>query len=201
MKFFKRFLQRKQSIDMNHYLIVGLGNIGPQYFDTRHNIGFYILDYIAQENQLEFDSLKLGFMAQWNFRGKKVFLLKPTTLMNRSGRSITYWLKKKKIHIENTLIMTDELQLPFGKMRIRAKGSTAGHNGLKNIEECLGTQHYNRLRFGIGSKSPIQNKVDFVLGKWNDLEQNKICLLLPKCLEITKYFVLHGVSKTMNHFN
>lgn len=186
---------------MNHYLIVGLGNIGPKYFDTRHNLGFYIIDHIAQENHLAFDSSKLGFIAQWSFKGKKVFLLKPTTFMNRSGRSVYYWMKKKKIHLENTLIMTDELQIPFGKIRIRAKGSSAGHNGLNSIEEHLGTQNYNRLRFGIGSKSPIGDKVAFVLGKWNDDEQKKIDTLLPQCLEIAKHFIVHGMSKTMNQFN
>ncbi|MCY4217446.1 MAG: aminoacyl-tRNA hydrolase [Flavobacteriaceae bacterium] len=201
MKLIKRFRRRKQSIDMNHFLLVGLGNIGRQYFDTRHNIGFYIMDYIAQENQLEFNSSKLGFVAQWNFKGRKVFLLKPTTFMNRSGRSVNYWLKKKKIHLQNTLIMTDELQLPFGKIRVRAKGSSGGHNGLNSIEEYIGSKNYNRLRFGIGSKDPIGNKVAYVLGQWHDEEQKKIDVLLPQCFEMAKYFVLHGVSKTMNHFN
>ncbi len=186
---------------MNHFLLVGLGNIGPQYFDTRHNIGFSIIDHIAKENQLEFNSSKLGLMTQWNFKGRKVLLLKPTTLMNRSGRSVNYWLKKKKIHLQNTLIITDELHLPFGKMRVRSRGSSAGHNGLNSIEEYLGTQHYNRLRFGIGSKNPIENKVAYVLGPWHDEEQKKIDVLLHQCFEIGKYFVLHGVSKTMNHFN
>ena len=121
--------------------------------------------------------------------------------MNRSGRSVNYWLKKKKIHLQNTLIMTDELQLPFGKIRVRAKGSSGGHNGLNSIEEYIGSKNYNRLRFGIGSKDPIGNKVAYVLGQWHDEEQKKIDVLLPQCFEMAKYFVLHGVSKTMNHFN
>ncbi|MCY4560757.1 MAG: aminoacyl-tRNA hydrolase [Flavobacteriaceae bacterium] len=195
------FHKRKQQNLMNNYLIVGLGNVGMEYFDTRHNIGFYILDYIAQENKLKFDSKKLGYLTQWDFKGKRIFLLKPSTFMNLSGRSVNYWLQKKKISTENMIIIADELQLPFGKIRLRAKGSSAGHNGLNSIESYLGTQKYNRLRFGIGTSEPIYNKVAFVLGKWTEHEQKQIDLLLPKCAQIVNTFVLRGLSHTMNQYN
>lgn len=186
---------------MRGYLVVGLGNIGNQYFDTRHNIGFYIVDYIAQKQNLSFESKRLGYTTIWNLKGKKIHLLKPTTYMNLSGRSVNYWKKKVKIPLENLLVITDELQLEFGQMRLRVKGSSGGHNGLQNIEDYLGTRNYNRLRFGIGNKNPIRNKSQYVLENWTEKEQTQLDELLPKSMELIRSFILEGPIKTMNRFN
>lgn len=186
---------------MKGYLVVGLGNIGNQYFDTRHNIGFYIIDYIAKNQNLIFESERLGYRTTWNLKGKKIHLLKPTTFMNGSGRSVNYWKKKVKIPLENLLVLSDELQLEFGQMRLRIKGSSGGHNGLQNIEDYLGTRNYSRLRFGVGNKNPINNKAQYVLENWSEKEQAELDELLSKSMELIQSFILEGPIKTMNRFN
>lgn len=198
---FNSLFQTKPKIDVEGYLVVGLGNIGNQYFDTRHNIGFYIIDYIAKNQNLRFESERLGYRTTWNLKGKKIHLLKPTTYMNGSGRSVNYWKKKVKIPLENLLVLSDELQLEFGRMRLRIKGSSGGHNGLQNIEDYLGTRNYSRLRFGVGNKNPINNQAQYVLENWSQKEQAELDKLLPKSMELIQSFILEGPIKTMNRFN
>lgn len=186
---------------MKKYLIVGLGNIGEQYEATRHNIGFKQLDYIAQSNSLTWTTEKLGTITLHKIKGKSCILLKPSTYMNLSGKAVQYWLQKEKIPLENLLVITDDLNLPFGTLRIKPKGSDGGHNGLKDIQNTLQTYHYNRFRFGISDHFAKGRQVDYVLGQWNENELK----LLPERLEkgslIVECFVLSGISHTMNLFN
>ena len=186
---------------MKKYLIVGLGNIGDKYIDTRHNIGFTILDYVAKQEDVTFETVKLGDVAKFRFKGRTFILLKPSTYMNLSGKSVKYWLTKENISIENMLIICDDLNLSFGAIRLKTKGSDGGHNGLKDINFVLQTQQYARLRFGVGDEFSKGRQVDYVLGKWNDDEHK----LLPKRLELThevvKSFGTAGVNNTMNTFN
>ena len=183
------------------FLIVGLGNIGSEYKMTRHNVGFETLNYLSNKESLSFETFKLANKTVLKKKGKKIILIKPNTYMNLSGKSVKYWMNKEKIPVENILVITDELDLPFGKLRIRTKGSSGGHNGLKDIEEKLGTQNYSRLRFGIGNKEKNQNKVDFVLNKWNDNEKKSLENLFSKSCEIILSFLFHGPQNTMNNFN
>ena len=186
---------------MKKYLIVGLGNIGDKYIDTRHNIGFTILDYVAKQEDVTFETVKLGDVAKFRFKGRTFILLKPSTYMNLSGKAVKYWLTKENILIENMLIICDDLNLTFGAIRLKTKGSDGGHNGLKDINFVLQTQQYARLRFGVGDEFSKGRQVDYVLGKWNDDEHK----LLPKRLELThevvKSFGTAGVNNTMNTFN
>ena len=186
---------------MKKYLIVGLGNIGDKYIDTRHNIGFTILDYVAKQEDVTFEIVKLGDVAKFRFKGRTFILLKPSTYMNLSGKAVKYWLTKENILIENMLIICDDLNLSFGAIRLKTKGSDGGHNGLKDINFVLQTQQYARLRFGVGDEFSKGRQVDYVLGKWNDDEHK----LLPKRLELThevvKSFGTAGVNNTMNTFN
>jgi PTH1 family peptidyl-tRNA hydrolase len=183
------------------FLIVGLGNIGSEYKMTRHNVGFETLNYLSNKESLSFETFKLANKTVLKKKGKKIILIKPNTYMNLSGKSVKYWMNKEKIPIENILVITDELNLPFGKLRIRTKGSSGGHNGLKDIEEKLGTQNYSRLRVGIGNEEKNQNKVDFVLNKWNDNEKKTLENLFSKSCEIILSFLFHGPQNTMNNFN
>ncbi len=153
---------------MKKFLIVGLGNIGEKYTDTRHNIGFKILDELASKEAVTFESGKLGSLAKFRFKGRTFILLKPSTFMNLSGKSVKYWLTKEKTPLENLLIICDDLNLSFGTIRIKAKGSDGGHNGLKDINNTLQTQQYARFRFGVGSEFSKGRQVDYVLGKWNE---------------------------------
>ena len=186
---------------MKKFLIVGLGNIGSTYNNTRHNIGFNILDEIASKEAVNFESEKLGSIAKFRFKGRTFVLLKPSTYMNLSGKSVKYWLTKEKIPIENLLVICDDLNLPFGVIRVKAKGSDGGHNGLKDINAVLQTQQYARFRFGVGSEFSKGRQSDFVLGEW-DLEENK---LLPERLDVAskliKSFGTAGLNNTMNTFN
>ena len=183
------------------FLIVGLGNIGFEYTMTRHNIGFEILNYISNKENLSFETSKLAEKTILQKKGKKIILIKPNTYMNLSGRSVKYWMNKEKIPFENVLIITDDLNLLFGNLRIRSKGSSGGHNGLKNIEEKLGTQNYSRLRFGIDNVKKNKNKVDFVLNKWDDIEKRTLDTHLSKSCEIILSFIFYGIQNTMNKFN
>tara|TARA_B100000925_G_scaffold192918_1_gene145965 strand:- start:345 stop:971 length:627 start_codon:yes stop_codon:yes gene_type:complete len=198
---FKWLFGKSKPIDMTKYLIVGLGNIGDEYFKTRHNIGFEVIDFIAKEFEVQMSDLKLGAKGSFNHKGKKIILLKPSTFMNRSGKSVRYWALKEKIALQNILIITDDLHLPLALLRLKGKGSDGGHNGLKDIEAQLNTPHYPRLRFGIKSDDKAFNQIDFVLGKFNEKEGEKVAKSLPQCNEIILSFTQMGLDKTMSKFN
>ena len=186
---------------MKKFLIVGLGNIGAKYHNTRHNVGFKILDYLAEKEDLTFETKKLGDIATYKFKGRSYILLKPSTYMNLSGKSVLYWLTKEKIPIENLLIITDDLNLPFGNIRLKTKGSDGGHNGLKDIQDKLQTTKYNRFRFGISDEFSKGRQVDYVLGNWNEEENQKLPERLEKSIELIKSFGTAGINNTMNSFN
>jgi len=202
MQLLKRIFKKKPpSSDMKKFLIVGLGNIGLEYYNTRHNVGFKILDHVAKKNKALWEVKKLASYSSFKKKGKKFVMIKPTTFMNRSGKSVKYWALKEKINIENILIITDDLHLPFGTLRLRGKGSAAGHNGLKDIESDLNTPNYARLRFGIGQQNKPFDQVKFVLDKWNKNEEKDITKRIDICKEIVIAFGLEGLNNTMNKFN
>ncbi len=186
---------------MNKFLIVGLGNIGSEYINTRHNIGFKVLDFFAQNENINFETLKLGAVAQHKIKGKQVFLLKPNTYMNLSGKAVQYWMEKENIKKENILMITDDLNLSFGSIRIRSKGSDGGHNGLKSINFSLNTNEYPRFRFGISDEFKKGKQVDYVLGEWNDFEKEKLKERLEISSLIITSFVSAGLENTMTTFN
>jgi len=183
------------------YLIVGLGNPGVEYKNTRHNVGFKTLDTLAKVSNVVFNTAKLADRAVVKFKGRILVLIKPSTFMNLSGKSVNYWMKKEGISLGNTLIITDDLALPFGKLRLKPKGSAGGHNGLKDIQEVLGTNDYIRLRFGVGDEFSKGNQIDFVLGKWSAIETEAIIEKIDLAIEIIKSFTTVGVQRTMNEFN
>lgn len=183
------------------YLIVGLGNIGPDYHNTRHNIGFMVLDAIAQDKQIAFEPARYGDKAQFRFKGRTFIMVKPSTYMNLSGKAIHYWLSKENIPIENLLVIVDDVALPLGTLRLKAKGSAGGHNGLSSIIGILGTDQFPRLRFGIGNGFPKGAQVQFVLGKWQPDEMETIQPLYKDCMEIVINFATIGIERTMNFFN
>jgi len=183
------------------YLIVGLGNIGAEYDGTRHNIGFEVLDALAREKEVSFETDKLGDVARFKFRGKTAVLLKPSTYMNLSGKAVKYWKDKEKIPIERILIIVDDLALPFGKLRLRAKGSDAGHNGLKSLEAMLHTTKYPRLKFGIGNDYKRGQQVAYVLGKWTDEQEKEIQSHIEKSIEYIYSVMVAGVTRTMGSLN
>tara|TARA_B100001758_G_C18348394_1_gene578352 strand:- start:158 stop:721 length:564 start_codon:yes stop_codon:yes gene_type:complete len=186
---------------MNKYLIVGLGNVGLNYTNTRHNIGFEVLDYLAVENAFVFSDKKYGELAKLKVKGKLIYFLKPSTFMNLSGKAIHYYLNHLKISLENLLIISDDLNLDFGNIRLRKKGSHGGHNGHKNIIETLKTSSYCRLRFGIGKNFHKGEQVKYVLSKWSKEEQTMLKEKLDLCSKIILYFVLSGIDQTMCNFN
>lgn len=191
----------KKTDIMNKFLFVGLGNIGAEYLNTRHNIGFKVLDFLAKNENISFDNLKFGALAELKLKGKTFFLLKPNTFMNLSGKAVKYWMEKENIPLENILIIADDLNLSFGTIRIRSKGSDGGHNGLKNITLVLNTQEYARFRFGISDEFKKGKQVDYVLGNWDDIEQTKLPERLEVASEIIKSFGLAGLENTMTSFN
>ncbi len=186
---------------MKKYLIVGLGNIGNEYHDTRHNIGFKILDELAKTNDISFKNEKLGALTSFKFKGRSFILLKPSTYMNLSGKAVKYWLTKEKIPLENLLVICDDLNIPFGTIRLKPKGSAGGHNGLKSINEILNTQHYPRFRFGISDTFGKGRQVDHVLGKWSDKENEILPERLEKAAQLVKSYGTAGVANTMSEFN
>lgn len=186
---------------MKKFLIVGLGNIGAEYVNTRHNIGFKILDHLARKEGLEFETVKLGAMTEYKFKGRSFLLLKPNTYMNLSGKAVQYWMQKEAIPVENILIITDDLNLPFGTIRIRTKGSDGGHNGLKNIQLLLNTTVYPRFRFGISDAFKKGQQVNYVLGTWDDEETAKLPERLDVAVEIIRSFGTAGLENTMTAFN
>lgn len=183
------------------YLIAGLGNIGAEYKNTRHNIGFQILDALAGASNILFNDKRYGFVGEYKFKARSFILLKPTTYMNLSGRAISYWLQKEEIPIENLLVLVDDLALPFGTLRLKAKGSAGGHNGLENINQVLGRNDYARLRFGIGNNFHKGFQVDYVLGEWNAEEKKELPGKIDNCIEIIQSFGTIGIERTMNFYN
>lgn len=183
------------------YLIVGLGNIGPEYQDTRHNIGFSVLDAFAKASNAVFEDKRYGAVCEVKVKGRTLVLLKPNTYMNLSGKAVSYWMQKEKVALEDLLVVVDDLALPFGALRLRAQGSDGGHNGLKNINALLGSTAYARLRFGIGNDFRKGEQIDYVLGSWDGKEREELPALLERGGEIIVSFVLQGVARTMNMFN
>ena len=183
------------------YLIVGLGNIGPEYHETRHNIGFMVVDNLAKAAGATFKDGRYGFTTTLSIKGRQLLLLKPSTYMNLSGNAVRYWMQKENIGIENLLIVVDDLALPVGALRLKGKGSDAGHNGLKHIAATLGTQNYARLRFGIGNDFPKGAQVDYVLGHFSDEDWKILPERLDMAGEIVKSFCLAGIDIAMNQFN
>ncbi|NNC95225.1 MAG: aminoacyl-tRNA hydrolase [Chitinophagales bacterium] len=183
------------------YLIAGLGNIGEEYMHTRHNIGFDILDTLAENEGVQFKVERLAFYTKFNYKGRQLHLIKPTTYMNRSGRAVKYWLNKLDINISNLLVINDDISLPFNKVRLKAKGSDGGHNGLKDIQYELDTNEYARLRFGIGNEFGKGQQVHYVLGRWTDPEWSEIAPGIDKSIDIIKSFCFSGVERTMNFYN
>ena len=193
--------QKQDTIPMKKFLIVGLGNIGSEYANTRHNIGFKILDYIANQEGISFQTVKLGEIAELKIKGRTLLLLKPNTYMNLSGKAVKYWLEKENIEKENMLVITDDLNLAFGTIRIKTKGSDGGHNGLKNIQLLLNSTEYPRFRFGISDAFKKGQQVDYVLGEWTEEEKEKLKERLEISSEIIKSFALAGLNNTMNTYN
>ena len=183
------------------YLIVGLGNIGPEYLLTRHNVGFMVLDHLAGEFEAKFELERLAYHTEIKHKGKQIHLIKPTTFMNLSGKSVNYWMKELKIEKSNILIVTDDIALPYGKLRMRPKGSHGGHNGLRNIQEIFGDSDYARLRVGVGDDFGKGRQIDYVLGNFKGKEFEELPELLIKASEMSMSFCLQGLDKTMNSFN
>ncbi|MEO1049447.1 MAG: aminoacyl-tRNA hydrolase [Bacteroidota bacterium] len=183
------------------YLIVGLGNIGPEYELTRHNIGFLILDKLADTQNTGFKINRHAYFSEIKHKGRSIYLIKPTTYMNLSGKAVNYWLKELKVKVENTLVITDDIALPFGKLRMRAKGSAGGHNGLRNIEEVLGANKYPRLRFGVGDDFNKGRQVDYVLSNFSTGEFELLPERMDKAIDMILSFCSIGIDKTMSQHN
>jgi PTH1 family peptidyl-tRNA hydrolase len=183
------------------YLIAGLGNIGREYEDTRHNIGFMTLDALAKASNVVFSEQRYGAVAEMRLKNKQLVLLKPSTFMNASGNALRFWLQKENIPRENLLVVVDDLALPFGSLRLKPQGGDAGHNGLKSIQDTIGTQQYCRLRFGIGKDFPMGRQIDYVLSPFAEEEQKLLPERIETAAEIVKSFCLAGVNITMNQFN
>ena len=194
-------LHSEEQDPMKKYLIVGLGNIGEKYKNTRHNIGFKILDHLVAKESLTFETVKLGDVTTYKFKGRTFILLKPSTYMNLSGKSVLYWLTKEKIPLENLLVITDDLNLPFGSIRLKTKGSDGGHNGLKDIQDKLNTTKYNRFRFGISDAFNKGRQVDYVLGEWSEEEEAVIAPRIKVVMDMIKSFSTIGAERTMTLFN
>ncbi|MGB0886462.1 MAG: aminoacyl-tRNA hydrolase [Chitinophagales bacterium] len=186
---------------MKKYLIVALGNIGAEYENTRHNIGFKIADEIAKSKDVSFDMKRLAFYTSYKFKGKTVHIIKPTTYMNLSGKAIKYWMNELKIPVENTLTLVDDLALPYGKVRLKPSGSDAGHNGLKSIAELLGSKKYPRLKFGIGDNFTKGRQVDYVLGEWTAEEQEALASYIQDAIKAIEDFIQVGMERAMNFNN
>jgi peptidyl-tRNA hydrolase, PTH1 family len=186
---------------VSKYLIVGLGNIGTEYEDTRHNIGFKILDELANSSGIFFTQDRLAHITQLKFKGRTFVLVKPTTYMNLSGKAVNYWLQAEKISLENLLVITDDIALPLGTLRLKGKGSDGGHNGLKNIRETLNTEAYARLRFGVSNNFTKGKQSDYVLGQWTNEERDVINPRIQMAVEMIKSFGTVGIQLTMTNFN
>ncbi len=201
MYFFKNIVSWLTSkSDMNTYLIVGIGNIGDQYNNTRHNIGFDVVNELSKVLKVGFESVKLAQRAECKFKGKKIILIKPNNYVNNSGKSLIYWKKKEKVSTDNMLVICDDLNLYFGNIKIKSSGTAGGHNGLKDIEEFLGTVNYPRIRIGISNNNKIPTS-DYVLGKWSESEQSNIHNLVKISSEIVFSFIQTGIERTMSFYN
>jgi peptidyl-tRNA hydrolase, PTH1 family len=183
------------------YLVTGLGNVGDEYHNTRHNIGFAILDALAKASNIDFTEKRYGFVANYRFKGRTFILLKPSTYVNLSGKAVNYYMQKELIPKENLLVLADDLSLPFGTIRLRSRGGDGGHNGLTSIIEMLDQKDFSRLRFGIGGDFPYGAQVDYVLGKWTDEESAILPEKITVCMEIIKSFGTVGIDRTMNNYN
>ena len=183
------------------HLIVGLGNIGAEYENTRHNIGFKVLDAFAEASNFSFEPNRYAHTAITKFKGRTLVCIKPTTYMNLSGKAVRYYMETEKIPAERILVITDDIALPFGKLRLKGKGSDGGHNGLKNIIELIQTQNFPRLRFGIGNEFSKGKQVNYVLGEWTSEEREKLPERIDKCIEIIKSFATIGLARTMSAYN
>lgn len=183
------------------YLIIGLGNIGSEYADTRHNIGFMMVDAFAKAQSVSWEDRRYGFVTKTRVKNAEITLLKPSTYMNLSGQAVRYWAQQEKIPTENILVIVDDLSLPVGKIRLRGSGSAGGHNGLKNIESCLGTNAYARIKFGIGNDFPRGAQADFVLSKFSDEDQTIVNERMEYVGDMIKSFCLQGLDRTMNQYN
>lgn len=204
MNWFSKLFKQKsrENLDpMKKFLIVGLGNIGAEYVNTRHNVGFKIVDHLARKEGLFFETVKLGAMATFKTKGRTLLLLKPNTYMNLSGKSVKYWMEKETIPKENVLIITDDLNLSFGTIRIKTKGTDGGHNGLKSIQFELNSSEYSRFRFGISDEFKKGQQVNYVLGEWDEIEKTKLPERFELASEIINSFALAGLDITMNTFN
>lgn len=186
---------------MKKFLIVGLGNPGLQYHNTRHNIGFKIVDALAKAEGVAFETVRHGEKAVFRFKGRTFILLKPTTMMNLSGKAVRYWLQQESIPLQNLLVVVDDLHIPFGEIRLKGKGSDGGHNGLKDIQQKLGTTKYSRFRFGIGQDFSKGHQIDFVLSEWDADEERQLKERMTKSVELVKSFGTAGLDNTMNQFN
>ena len=184
-----------------NYLVIGLGNIGSEYANTRHNMGFMVLDAWAQASNISFSTERYGDIAEVSVKGRKITLLKPSTYMNLSGNAVRYWMNKLNIPVENILVICDDLNIPFGTLRMRKKGSDGGHNGLKNIQELIGTQNYCRVRVGIGNEFHQGGQIDFVLGKLSTEQMEQMQGISERTIQGIKDFVLVGPDRAMNSFN
>ena len=201
LKFFsKRQIERKQEV-MKKFLIVGLGNIGDSYVNTRHNIGFQVLDALAKDQEVSFETEKLGDIARFRFKGRVFILVKPSTYMNLSGKAVKYWMTQEKIPLKNLCIVTDDVHIDFGTIRIKTKGSAGGHNGLKDIQEKLNSQQYNRFRFGIGGNYPRGRQADFVLGSWTKEEESQLIERILMATKAILSFGSDGIRNMMNSYN
>ena len=183
------------------YLIVGIGNKGEEYAETRHNIGFKVAEKIAEKLEVPFKSSNFGLLPEGKYKGRKVFVLKPDTYVNLSGNAVKFWMQKENIPLENILVITDDLALPFGSLRMKMKGGHGGHNGLRNIEAVLNTNLYTRLRFGIAAEFKEGQQVDYVLGQWNEAEKEKLSERIEKFSQAALSFVFAGIQNTMTGFN
>ena len=183
------------------YLIVGLGNIGAEYAQTRHNIGFRVADALAERLGVRFETKRYGDVAVGRVKNAQLVILKPSTYMNLSGEAVRYWMSTEKIPVERVLVLVDDLALPFGTLRLKGKGSDAGHNGLKNIAQLLGTQSYPRLRFGIGNDFPQGLQINYVLGRFSPEEESALPELLTRSCQAVESFCLEGINRAMNTFN
>ena len=199
--FSKNKPEESNNSSMKKFLIVGLGNIGSEYANTRHNIGFKAVDFLARKEALEFQTVKLGSLAEYKLKGRTLLLLKPNTYMNLSGKAVQYWMEKEKIEKENVLVITDDLNLSFGAIRIKPKGSDGGHNGLRSIQQTLNTSEYARFRFGISDQFKKGKQVDYVLGEWDETESAKLPERLEMVVEAIKSFALAGLENTMTTYN
>ena len=192
--------QHSSNNEMEKFLIVGLGNPGAEYEGTRHNTGYMVLDALAKASNIVFEDKRYGYVAEMSLRGRKLFLLKPTTYMNLSGNAVRYWLQKENIDQKRLLVVVDELALPLGTFRLKANGSNGGHNGLGHIQQLIG-QQYARLRMGIGNEFQHGKQVDWVLGRYSDEEMQTLQPAIDTAVEVIKSFVLSGIDFTMNAFN